>query len=135
VEVNVTAFGLVRGYEQQAINKKVHTFLGIPFARPPIGHLRFGPPEPLPAPAEDGTWPDYDATNLPASCFQTVDTEFEPRLVDTWNPNTNMSEDCLYLNIWQPQTATNKAVMVRFHFVIIRGDDLQNILHCIIRLS
>ena len=113
VQAQVTKFGQVKGYEERVIgiNKHVDCFLGIPFARPPTGNLRFRPPEPLP----DDASTEYDATELPASCYQTWDSAFEARLVDTWNPNTNMSEDCLYLNIWRPKGASDKAVLVRLH--------------------
>ena len=120
MHVDVAAFGRVNGYEQLVSDKKVNTYLGIPFARPPTGDLRFRPPEPLPPPPADGA-PEYNATDLPASCFQTVDTEYDAEYVDIWNPNTNMSEDCLYLNIWHPQSARNSAVMVSLRFSLTTG--------------
>jgi len=106
----------VNGYQQQVVRKKVDTYLGIPFAQPPTGNLRFRPPQPLPPP-DDTTV--YNATELPASCYQTIDVEFNSSLVDMWNPNTNMSEDCLYLNIWQPQAASDSAVLVRLYFLMM----------------
>ena len=115
VHVDVDKFGKVNGFRKLDVisRKNVDCFLGIPFARPPTGNLRFKPPEPLPPP--DDASKQYDATQLPASCYQIVDTMFESRFVDTWNPNTTMNEDCLYLNIWKPQGAQNKAVLVRLH--------------------
>ena len=117
--VQVTGFGQVNGYRESVVladnsRKTVDCFLGIPFAQPPVENLRFRPPEPLPEP-DDASKVAYNAMEPPASCYQTVDTAFESRLVDAWNPNTNMSEDCLYLNIWKPQAASaasKKAVMV-----------------------
>lgn len=93
------AVGRVRGVRQTVLGRRdVDIFLGIPFARPPVGELRFRRPEV--ARPWTGTW---DATRLPATCFQAIDQAFGRfRGVDMWNPNTNMSEDCLYLNIWQP---------------------------------
>lgn len=113
VYVDVADFGRVNGFvdEVQPNRKRVDTYLGIPYARPPTGDRRFRPPEPLPPPSPDNT-PEYDASSPPASCYQTIDTAFDKHLVDTWNPNTNMSEDCLYLNIWQPETVRDSAVMV-----------------------
>jgi len=115
VHIDVAEFGKVNGYKQSVYMvgavKQVECFLGLPFAIPPTGNRRFSPPEPLPAP-DDASKVEYDATKLPASCYQSVDKAFEPRLVDMWNPNTNMSENCLYLNIWKPEAASNKAVMV-----------------------
>jgi len=78
--------------------QEVIAFLGIPFAKPPVGDLRFRRPEPVPA------WPDtFNATKLPPSCYQEIDGAFDQfKGVDMWNPNTPLSEDCLYLNVWQP---------------------------------
>src|SRR5262245_58609598 len=55
-------------------------FLGIPYAAPPIGNLRWKPPQPAP------TWPPavLDATVAPLTC--------------------SMVEDCLKLNIWIPKS-------------------------------
>ncbi|RLQ86827.1 carboxylesterase/lipase family protein [Notoacmeibacter ruber] len=59
-------------------------FLGIPFSAPPVGPLRFAPPQPAAA------WAGVrDATKLRASC---------PQLV----PAREKSEDCLYLNVYTP---------------------------------
>ncbi|XP_046404740.1 acetylcholinesterase-like isoform X2 [Ischnura elegans] len=93
-----TAAGLVRGYSKSVLGREVHVFTGIPFARPPIGERRFRRPEP--AEPWEGVW---DATKLPNSCYQER-YEYFPGFEgeEMWNPNTNISEDCLYLNIWVP---------------------------------
>jgi acetylcholinesterase len=93
-----TATGYVRGYAKTVLGREVHVFTGIPFARPPIGERRFRRPEP--AEPWDGVW---DATRLPNSCYQER-YEYFPGFEgeEMWNPNTNISEDCLYLNIWVP---------------------------------
>ncbi|MCP6711511.1 carboxylesterase family protein, partial [Klebsiella pneumoniae] len=46
--IRTTHTGLVRGSLVHVSGTKVgvHTFLGIPFAKPPLGPLRFAPPEP-----------------------------------------------------------------------------------------
>ncbi len=49
--------------------------------------------------------------------FQQVDAEFgRHHGVEMWNPNTEISEDCLYLNVWAPVKNRNqkKPVMVRY---------------------
>lgn len=89
---------------------QVTAFLGIPFAEPPVGKRRFRPAEPK------RPWSDvFDATSYPSACYQYVDMSFPGfQGSEMWNPNREMSEDCLYLNIWVPSSARphNLTVMV-----------------------
>nr|XP_048287104.1 liver carboxylesterase-like [Myodes glareolus]XP_048287106.1 liver carboxylesterase-like [Myodes glareolus] len=92
----------------------VHTFLGIPFAKPPVGPLRFAPPEP-PEP-----WSGVrDGTSYPAMCLQTDVTTLEgAKEMNLIMHPISMSEDCLYLNIYTPAHAregSNLPVMVWIH--------------------
>lgn len=65
-------------------------FLGIPFAHPPLGNLRFSSPV-----AWNQTWEEaYDRTTLNASHFS---SECRQSL-----EGDNQDEDCLYLNIFTP---------------------------------
>nr|XP_042133152.1 LOW QUALITY PROTEIN: liver carboxylesterase-like [Peromyscus maniculatus bairdii] len=96
------------------INMGVHTFLGIPFAKPPVGLLRFAPPEP----PEPWNGVKY-GTSYPAMCLQndiiTLVGAKEMNLIVSSIP---MSEDCLYLNIYTPAHAHecyNLPVMVWIH--------------------
>uniref|UniRef100_A0A8C8U9U7 Carboxylic ester hydrolase n=1 Tax=Peromyscus maniculatus bairdii TaxID=230844 RepID=A0A8C8U9U7_PERMB len=97
------------------INMGVHTFLGIPFAKPPVGPLRFAPPEP-PEP-----WSGVrDGTSYPAMCLQniTIMNSATEILFKSTPPLLSMSEDCLYLNIYSPVHASegsNLPVMVWIH--------------------
>ena len=88
----------------------VTSFLGIPFAEPPVGQRRFRRAEPK------KSWQGiYDANAYPDACFQFVDTSYPGfQGSEMWNPNRDMSEDCLYLNIWVPSSARphNLTVMV-----------------------
>lgn len=110
-----TKKGPLRGTTEQVLGRNVSIFLGIPFAKPPVGELRFKRPESFPR------WDQVrNATQQPASCYQVIDKNFNGfQGVDMWNPNTERSEDCLYLNVWQPVSSSSsssasskKAVMV-----------------------
>ncbi|XP_056331806.1 thyroglobulin [Danio aesculapii] len=80
-------------------SKRITYFLGVPYARPPIGDLRFSPPQPA---DWTGTW---NATFFRSSCLQPGD------LTDSTS-----SEDCLYLNVFVASSvAKNAPVLVFFH--------------------
>lgn len=89
--------------------KKIDAWLGIPYAQPPVGALRFR----LPRPAESWTH-ILNATQPPNSCVQIIDTMFGDFPGATmWNPNTKITEDCLFLNVVVPRPRPKKsAVMV-----------------------
>lgn len=93
-----TKNGKVRGTSQAVLEGYVSTFLGIPYGKPPIGPLRFKAPQPA-----DKWNGDFDASSFPNTCYQLPDTYFPGFLgAEMWNPNTPVSEDCLYLNVWAP---------------------------------
>lgn len=94
-----TSDGKIQGKLLSVLGSDVRAFLGIPFGKPPVGKLRFRAPEPVEK--WDGV---KDATNFPNSCYQMPDTAFPGfKGVEMWNPNTPLSEDCLYLNVWSPR--------------------------------
>jgi hypothetical protein len=75
---------------------RLNAWLGIPYAEKPIGDRRFKRPTPV------KSWDDVkNATQLPNTCYQLPDNIY-PGFWGTelWNANTEVSEDCLYLNIW-----------------------------------
>jgi para-nitrobenzyl esterase len=80
-------------------------FLGVPFAAPPVGDLRWRPPQP--APAWNGV---RQATSYGPACVQ-------DRADYGGIFATNQSEDCLTLNIWTPAIKPSAAmpVMVYIH--------------------
>src|SRR5215471_15587235 len=81
--VTGTANGPVRGVANGAVNE----FLGIPFAAPPVGELRWRPPQPV------APWHGVrSATALPNVCAQ---------LPSTNGPGSS-AEDCLYLSVYRP---------------------------------
>ncbi|CAH7072971.1 acylcarnitine hydrolase [Phodopus roborovskii] len=112
-----THTGQVRGSLIQVsdTNIGVHRFLGIPFAKPPVGSLRFAPPE-APVP-----WSGVrDGTSYPAMCLQNLEMMNAEGLKDMklTLPPLPMSEDCLHLNIYAPAHAhegSNLPVMVWIH--------------------
>ncbi|XP_066289643.1 fatty acyl-CoA hydrolase precursor, medium chain-like isoform X1 [Branchiostoma lanceolatum] len=111
-----TLSGQVRGTVRSApaiSTKPVFTFLGIPFAAPPVGDLRFRPPEPV-VPWEGV----MDATEFGPSCPQDLVRvrriyDFIPFTL----PHEIVSEDCLVLNIMTTSLDSSAAlpVMVWIH--------------------
>src|SRR3954451_6137520 len=78
-----TDHGAVRGVVADGVEK----FLGIPYAAPPVGALRWKPPAPAAA------WRGVrDATVLPPRCPQRENS----------NGPRSETEDCLYLSVYRP---------------------------------
>ncbi|NWI23763.1 SASB hydrolase, partial [Sula dactylatra] len=110
------ALGRLKGRQAnvKGTDRLVNVFLGIPFAKAPVGSLRFSPPEP-PEP-----WNDLrDATSYPPLCPQdlsmlkTAEKNFKEKHLQF-----RTSEDCLYLNVYSPAGSNKKdklPVMVWIH--------------------
>jgi len=85
-----TAAGILEG--EVSADGKVRTFKGVPFAAPPVGPLRWKPPQPV------APWSGVrKATEFSPRCMQTrvfADMNFR---------DPGPSEDCLYLNLWMPE--------------------------------
>lgn len=80
---------------------KVQEFLGIPFAAPPVGDLRWKEPQPV------KPWKGVrEATEFGARCMQ---TNIFPDMVFR---DSGPSEDCLYLNVWTPDASTKSKLPV-----------------------
>ncbi|KAM4767069.1 fatty acyl-CoA hydrolase precursor, medium chain-like isoform 1-T1 [Cyanocitta cristata] len=110
------ALGQLKGTQTnvKGTDKRVNVFLGIPFAKAPLGSLRFSPPEP-PEP-----WTGLrDATSYPPLCPQdlsllkTAEKNFKEKHIAF-----QTSEDCLYLSVYSPAGSSKKdklPVMVWIH--------------------
>jgi para-nitrobenzyl esterase len=97
-----TAGGEVRG---EARAKGGAKFLGIPFAQPPVGDLRWRAP--VPAKPWSGV---RDASAFGAPCSQWADAEGDWN----WSFAQASQEDCLYLNVITPAWPAKKPLPVMF---------------------
>jgi para-nitrobenzyl esterase len=74
----------------------ITAFKGIPFAAPPVGNLRWSEPKPV------ISWKGVRKTaEFRSSCVQTIHNELKPWTYEFMTHN-QISEDCLYLNVWTP---------------------------------
>lgn len=93
-----TQYGTLLGKQRSGVD----TFLGVPFAQPPINELRWKAPQKLTA------WQGQKkAYKKSPACLQGA--EPNPAVL------TGESEDCLYLNIWVPKGEGPFPVMLWFH--------------------
>ena len=92
-------------------NSTVTVFKGIPFAAPPVGNLRWRAPQPAPV------WKGVrKADEFGASCMQLKAGERLPWTKEFMVQN-QVSEDCLFLNIWTPRlkAGANLPVILFIH--------------------
>ena len=87
-----TVYGPVRGTTENGIN----SFLGIPFAKPPVGSLRWRPPQ---KPSHSTSI--REANHFAASCQQPPPVVFGPYTAE-FQIVPQVNEDCLFLNVWAP---------------------------------
>jgi para-nitrobenzyl esterase len=110
--VVTTTAGQLSGFEANATTWQ---FLGVPYARPPVGELRWRPPQPA------QPWQGVrDAVSWSNQSAQTFALEAIGE--------GGMSEDSLYLNVTAPKNASNLPVMVWFHggaFTILTSNSKQ----------
>ncbi|XP_013395723.1 liver carboxylesterase 1 [Lingula anatina] len=108
-EVRVKSkLGEIKGITETLSNgKQVVKYMAVPYAEAPVGDLRFR--KPVPKAAWEGV---LDATNEGPSCVQMPNPTLSQFI-----ENTDISEDCLHLNIYVPVSTSKapKAVMVWFH--------------------
>ncbi|XP_077309519.1 fatty acyl-CoA hydrolase precursor, medium chain-like isoform X2 [Lithobates pipiens] len=111
-----TTYGNIRGttLTVKEVDRTVHAFYGIPFAKPPVGPLRFAAPEP-PEP-----WKSVrEASEYPPMCLQPIEmTKKIMKIIEVEVTYPPVSEDCLYLNIFTPSDRGDNdrlPVMVYIH--------------------
>jgi para-nitrobenzyl esterase len=73
----------------------VKAYLGVPYAKPPVGELRWRAPEPI---RWSGVW---NADRKGPECIQVL----RPHDINHYFGEEPTGEDCLYLNIWAPSGA------------------------------
>ncbi len=83
----------------------IQTYFGVPFAKPPVGNLRWKAPQPV------DNWKGVKQTK-----------KFGPRPMQTIvfgdmnSRSDGLSEDCLYLNVWTPAQRNTKGLPVLVYF-------------------
>jgi para-nitrobenzyl esterase len=100
------ASGKVRG----SVEGPLVVFRGIPFARPPVGPLRFGAPQP----AEPWAGVREATAFGPAAAQSTIDVEYVPGF-SLWEGIGRTSEDCLTVNVWTPALTGRRPVVMWVH--------------------
>src|ERR1700730_6578490 len=98
-----TANGIVEGTTD--ISTGVRTFKGVPLASPPVGALRWQPPQPV------KDWEgSRKADQFGPRCMQ------RPIFSDMVFRSNGMSEDCLYLNVWTPAKSAKDKLPLLVYF-------------------
>ncbi len=83
----------------------IQTYFGVPFAKPPVGNLRWKAPQPV------DKWQGVKQTKkFGARPMQTI------VFGDMNSRSDGLSEDCLYLNVWTPAQRNTKDLPVLVYF-------------------
>ena len=111
--------GKIKGLYNE--DKTVEMFAGIPYAKAPVGDLRWKEPQDV------ENWTDVkECYNFAPRAMQVDTAPVISSLVDmyaekAWHPDYStkyvepVSEDCLYLNIWKPTTGNNLPILIYIH--------------------
>ncbi|XP_022915549.2 carboxylesterase 1C [Onthophagus taurus] len=102
--VDLPKQGVLQGKEISRFRtEKIHGFLGIPYAKPPLGEFKFAPPQTDDLPS----WDDVrNATDFAPSCLQVekMKESDEPFFKIIMDGKLKTDEDCLYLNVYVPSS-------------------------------
>jgi carboxylesterase type B len=92
--------GKINGTSKKTFRTSFFAFYRIPYAKPPLGELRFQAPQPV------DNWDNVlDATQPGPKCHQMTDSSSE----------IPQSEDCLHLNVYTRNLTDSKPVIVWIH--------------------
>ncbi len=97
-----------------AADPRITVFKGIPFAKPPVGELRFAPPER--AEKWDGVRDCYAFSPAPVQPPAVEVPARDDLYGKEWavDPDLPIGEDCLYLNVWTPAKRADERLPVYF---------------------
>ncbi|MFX1274975.1 MAG: carboxylesterase/lipase family protein [Promethearchaeota archaeon] len=134
-----TEYGLVRGKEWDV---NTYSWLGIPFAKPPIGELRWK------APVDPDPWSGImETVEFPEAPMQFANWMGCVNEDDILNHSLIGSEDCLYLNVWTPKSSDSSLpeglpvyvyifgggnIVGQSNFPIYYGANLANRANCVV---
>ncbi|XP_070384228.1 acetylcholinesterase-like isoform X2 [Dermacentor albipictus] len=120
VQVDVPGLGIFRGLRSSIESRPVYMFRAIPFARSPVGPLRFADASAVPVDSRA----EIDARIPKPGCAQKAYSA-NAQVIRTYAGTT---EDCLHLNVWTPCTeyttpGCRKTVLVFFHAIEFQNGD------------
>ena len=116
ITINANNAEMLANYDDES---GLFIFRGVPYAKPPVGKLRWKSPQPVEEKSQ------IDARSFKPACMQdTYTTDWYHDVIDSFGQDKSLfehvkevSEDCLYLNIWTPSVdkKKKKPVMVWVH--------------------
>ena len=108
-----TTHGLAKGVELTGKDEGLTIFKGIPYAAPPVGELRWRPPQ------DAESWEGVRTFDT----YGKMEIQHYSQRADQDVDKSTMSEDCLYLNITTPAQAAGEKLPV---YIWLHGGGLTN---------